>query len=210
MLGVIRDPGRTAGVGNPEITDLERRVADLVRYGEVTAVDYSSPPKVRVGIGDPADEDGYIETGWLPMAGGRAQGDREWHPLEVGERVIVLSEGGELQCGVVIPHGFFNADTPANGDKAGLWRKTFSDGAVIEYDRDAHAMTLGATGAGSLTLRAGGCEIVMSGGVITLKGSRIVTDGETVLNNGTRPVAYQGAKDTAGEPLVDGASGVLV
>jgi len=170
MFGALRDPARTGGVGSPDVTETERRLADVVRFGKVVEADYAHPPRVRVGIGQEDDPEGYIVTGWLPMAGGRARGDTEWHPLEVGERVVVLSEGGELQTGLVLPAGFFTDEDPPPGDKPGLWRKRFANGAVVEYDRDTGAMLFDATEAGSLTLRAGGVSIVLADGKITLNG----------------------------------------
>jgi phage baseplate assembly protein V len=134
LVNIVVGRGRS-GVGHPEITDSERRHADQVKAGKVQEVDYANA-KVRVLIGDEDDEDGHLVTGWLPMPGARARNDREWHPLEVGERVMVLSESGELQNGVVIPAGIYSDDDPAPGNKAGLWRKLFQDGGEIQYDRD--------------------------------------------------------------------------
>lgn len=160
---------RASGVGNPEITDSERRHAAHVMRGTVRQVRYTNPPAVRVAIGDEDDDDGHLLTGWLPMAGGRASGDSDWHPLEVGEGVVVLSESGEPQNGVVIPAGFYSDDNPAPGDKAGLWRKRFMDGASIEYDRDSGAFLIDAKN--SATLRVNGTSIA-------------VTDGQIVLSTG--------------------------
>lgn len=209
MLSALRDPSLTGAVANPEMNDAERRLADLVKVGRVVEVDYSAA-LARVGIGDEEDPEGYVLTGWIPWKGGRAGGDTEWHPPEVGEVVEVHSEGGELQNGIIQPGALYTEESPAPGDRAGLWRKRFKDGAIIEYDRETHEMTLDATDAGAVTLRAGGCEVTLRDGVITLRASRIVTDGETSLDGGTRPVAYQGAADTNGDTLTEGAGRVLV
>lgn len=162
-----------AGVGAAEITEGERQTADVINVGKVHEADYAKA-RVRVLIGDEDDENGHLITGWLPMPGGRARGDSEWHPLEVGERVVVLAEAGELQNGVVIPAGLYTDEDPAPGDKAGLWRKRFSDGGSVEYDRATGAFKVNAktsaelaVGSASIKVEAG--QILLSVGGTTLK-----------------------------------------
>lgn len=209
MLMFRRGP---SGVGDPEMNDSERRHAGGITFGTVRQTDYSNPnnPVVRVAIGDEDDEEGHLLTGWLPMGGGRAGGDSDWHPLEENERVAVLSESGEIQNGIVIPAGFYNEDNPAAGNKAGLWRKKFKNGAVMEYDRDTGGMLFDATASGTMTIKAGGCLIVLDNGVITIKAGEIVTDGVTRLNKGTRGVVFRGSKDSGGDTNIEGASDVYV
>lgn len=165
-----RDPDVTAGVGSPEMTEAERRICDVVKVGcKVTAVDYAdtAAPRVRVGIGDPDDEDGYILSGWLPIAHGRSN---EWNPLKVGEVVMVLSEAGEYQNGVVIPAAVHNTGNPAPGDRGDLYRKVFADGGMVEYDEAIGALTI--SGIHSVTIN----------GEATVNGSLDVTGNVTVAN----------------------------
>lgn len=191
MIG--RDPALTGGVGNPEMTDAERRLADVIKFGTVKEVDYAKA-RVKVTIGDPDDDDGHNVTGWLPMAGGRARGDSDWHPLEEGERVVVLSESGELQNGIVMPAGIYSDDDPAPGDKAGLWRKKFQDGSVVEYDRtngefkiDAKTKQTLKVGDGlveitasKVTLKMGGLTLEIGGGEFKFTGGAITHDGHAI------------------------------
>lgn len=123
------------GVAGFAASDADRRHAGAIEFGKVHEADYPKQ-RLKVLIGDEYDEDGHIITGWLPMPGLRAQNDFDWHPLEVGERVAVLSASGELQNGLVLPAGIFCDDNPAPGDKAGLWIRKFQDGGKITYDRD--------------------------------------------------------------------------
>jgi phage baseplate assembly protein V len=167
----------SAGVGSPEVTDGERRHADAIKFGTVNEADYARA-RVRVLIGDENDPDGHLITGWLPMPGLRAAGDFEWHPLEVGERVAVLSESGELQNGVVLPAGIYCDDNPANGDKAGLWRKSFKDGGVVEYDRDSGAFLVDAVT--KITLKVGGCTLVITEDGFAFSGGTITHDGVNI------------------------------
>lgn len=183
---IVTGRGRS-GVGNPEISDGERRGADVVKFGTVSEADYPGA-RVRVTIGDEDDADGHLETGWLPMAGQRAGGDSDWHPLEVGERVMVLSEGGELQNGIVMPAGLYSDDNPAPGDKAGLWRKKFSDGGAIEYDRETGEFLVNAKT--KATLQVSDTTAIVEDGTITLK----VADTTITVTDGTITLAVGGTK----------------
>lgn len=164
-----RDPARTGNVGHPEQTENERRLADIVKTGRVVETDYERA-RVRVGIGDPEDPEGYITTAWLPMAGGRSD---EWNPLQVGEAVTVLSESGELQNGVVLPGSIYNSDNPAVGNRGDLWRKDFRDGSSMEYDLGSKTMKLG-VGQATTTLTENSIVHALGGASVTITEDSIV------------------------------------
>lgn len=90
------------------------------------------PPRVKV-------KSGNIVTAWRPWLNLRAGADREWDPPTVGEQVVLLSPSGLLAQGVALT-GLFSDLIPANGDREGLHRRTYRDGAVIEYDSIAHRL----------------------------------------------------------------------
>lgn len=190
---MILTPRGRHGVGHPEITDGERRHADQIKRGTVHEADYEKA-RVRVLVGDPDDDEGHLITGWLPMPGARSRNDSEWHPLEVGEGVIVLSESGELQNGVVLPAGFYSDENPAPGDKAGLWRKLFQDGGVVEYDRDSGEFLVDAIAKATLkvgdatavvtedaiTLTVGGVTLEVSDGGVAITGGQVTHNGKNI------------------------------
>lgn len=140
--------------GMTDIAALSRLIENLIRLGTVAEVDHGSltdkrPARVRVQSGD-------LLTGWLPWTALRAGTTRDWDPPSVGEQVLVLSPSGQTAQGIAIT-GLFSALIPANGDRAGLRRRTYPDGAVVEYDSEAHQLLA--------TLPAGGrVEIVAPGG----------------------------------------------
>jgi len=145
--------------GMTDIAALSRLIENLIRLGTVAEVDHGSlpdkrPARVRV-------QSGNLLTGWLPWTVLRAGTTRDWDPPTVGEQVLVLSPSGQTAQGIAIG-GLFSALIPANGDRAGLHRRTYPDGAVVEYDSEAHHLVA--------TLPAGGrVEIVAPGG-FKLKG----------------------------------------
>jgi phage baseplate assembly protein gpV len=151
----------TGGVGDPETTDLDRRGADNVKlHGVVKEVDYKrKPPSYRIAFGDEKDEDNYILTDWLPAGGNRAKGDRETHFLEVGEKVSVFHEGGELATGFVMPAGIYNdknEDEKATTDKAGHRRFESKNGQIQEFDRETGKFLLKASGVKKQDSTSGG------------------------------------------------------
>ena len=108
---------------------LARLLENLIRFGVIAAVQME-PPRVQVTTGK-------LTTAWLPWLALRAGADREWDPPTVGEQVILLSPSGQLANGIIVT-GVFSDHIPANGNRAGLHRRTYVDGTVIEYDSVAH------------------------------------------------------------------------
>ena len=170
MLGVNRSDQLTAGVGSAESTDHARRLSNVARYGTVAEADYTGAtagfPAIRVQL-----QDGEILSDWVPWFSPRAGKDRVWDPPEVGEIVMMLAPSGELANGVAIPGLFSNGN--ANGDRAGLHRRTFDDGTVVEYDRQAHKLLIDATGSnGQVVIKCQTVQVEASGPV-TVKGSQV-------------------------------------
>lgn len=149
---------------------LSRLLENLIRFGVITAVQMK-PPRVKVKTGE-------LTTAWLPWLALRAGSDREWDPPTEGEQIILFSPSGQLANGVVIT-GLPSDHIPANGDRAGLHRRTYSDGAVIEYDSVAHHLnaTLPDSGTTSLVSK-GGINII---GPINHQGDYNQTGNQNVV-----------------------------
>jgi len=133
-------------MSNARLGELERRLSNTIRPGTVLEADYAKA-RIRVTMGDNT-------SAWLPWLTSRAGEDRTWHAPEVGEQVIVMAPGGELSAGYVMPGGIYKNDYPANGDKPEISRTTYKDGAILEYDREAHAHLLQLP-EGSATVKVG-------------------------------------------------------
>ena len=130
-----------------KIGELERRMANVVRVGKVLSADYSSAT-VTVALGK-------NKTTSLPWLAQRAGNDRVWHPPEVGEQVVVISPSGNLAQGFVLSGAIFKQDFPANGSSADKSLTTYKDGAVVQYDRAAHAYSITIPSGGKATIAAG-------------------------------------------------------
>lgn len=131
------------------LIELHRLLSNLLRVGTVAAVDVGAA-RCRVRIGE-------ITTAALPWLAQRAGEAAAWSAPTVGEQVLVLSPGGDLSLGLVLP-GLYQGTHPAPGAEPGLHRFVTGDGAVIEYQESTS--TLRATLPGS-----GRAELVAPGGV---------------------------------------------
>lgn len=161
--------GATIGAMN-DFADLSRMLENLIRFGVIAAVQMV-PPRVQVKTGE-------LTTAWLPWLALRAGSDREWDPPTVDEQVILFSPSGQLANGVVLT-GLFSDHIPANGSRAGLHRRTYADGAVIEYDSVARHLnaTLPDSGTTSLVSK-GGINII---GPINHQGDYNQTGNQNVV-----------------------------
>nr|WP_286946257.1 phage baseplate assembly protein V [Pseudomonas sp. UBA6718] len=155
------------------IADLARLLENIVRFGTVEAVQMQ-PPRVQV-------KSGNITTAWRPWLNLRAGADREWDPPTIGEQVVLLSPSGNLAQGVVLT-GLFSDLIPANGERDGLHRRTYRDGAVIEYD--SIAKHLRATLPGTAEVTAVGDISITSGGKIQIAatGDVVITGANVRIN----------------------------
>lgn len=157
-----------------DLATLARLIENLIRLGTIAAVQMK-PLRVQVKTGS-------LTTGWLPWIAPRAGADREWNPPTVNEQVILFSPSGQLGNGVVLT-GLFSDHIPANGDREGLHRRTYRDGAVIEYDSITHHLnaTLPENGTTNL-ISQGGIHII---GPITHAGDYIQTGNQTITGKVT-------------------------
>lgn len=157
------------------IATLSRLLENLIRFGIVAEVQMQ-PPRVRVQTGD-------LLTAWLPWIALRAGLDQDWDPPTENEQVILFSPSGQLANGVALT-GIFSDEHVANGDRAGLHRRTYRDGAVIEYDSVAHHLRAVLPEAGTTELISqGGIHIVgpiIHEGDYTQTGNQIITGKTTV------------------------------
>lgn len=134
-----------------QITELNRRLANLIQLGKIEMLDLSGNlPRAKVRIGE-------IVSPLLPFMTQRAGNDQTWWPIDLGEQVIVFSASGNLSLGIIL--GSINQKTfPAPKHTQKLVYTRYSDGAQTQYDKEAHKI--------SITLPSGGTtEIISDGGI---------------------------------------------
>lgn len=166
MFPIERSAG-TGGVGSPEATESKRQLSNLIRRGKVAELD-AAKGRIKVRIGDPTDPTGHLVTGWIPWLSGRAGADREFWSPSVGEPVVLFAEGGELASAIATPGAFSDA-SPQPADRETLHRVEYADGAIVEYDREAHAHRIELPEAGTATVRVGEATVEVKTDAIALR-----------------------------------------
>lgn len=155
----------------PQLADLARRVANMIRTGRVAEVDHAGP-RVRVQSGD-------LLTEWLPWQTRRAGNTRTWDPPTVGEQVMILSPSGEPAAGVVMP-ALYCQDHSAPDASPNTHVIEFPDGARISYDHAGHALDI----TGVATVRVVAAESVTLDTPYTHITGQIEVDGLITYHSG--------------------------
>lgn len=115
------------------LQDILRLLRNLIRTGVIVEIDlYDGRCRVQTG---------GIVTDWLQWLTTRAGRSRVWWAPSVGEQVLLLAVGGELDTAFVLP-GIFSDDHPAPSASVDGFHITFPDGAVIEYEPETGALTV--------------------------------------------------------------------
>ncbi len=131
------------------LRDLQRRLSNMIRRGCIHSVDFKkTPPRVRVEYSKGA------VTAWLPFVSNRASSEcSTWDPLSVGERVVIFSESGDLNCGMVIS-ALNCSDNPAPSSDPYVHVTRYSDGTQIDYNRKSHKLNVSIGSGGDIEINA--------------------------------------------------------
>ncbi|PHV25245.1 oxidoreductase [Janthinobacterium sp. BJB426] len=149
---------------NADQSDLLRLLQNLIRLGTIAEI---KGAKARVRLGP------TLTTEWLKWATRRAGSTRTWSAPTVGEQVIVLSPGGDLTHGIILP-ALYSQEFDAPNTSDSIHTKHYPDGAVVQYDHAAHALTA--------TL-PGGTATITADKVTSNAPSTICTSDLTVMKN---------------------------
>lgn len=101
---------------NAQLTEIMRLITNLIRTGTVSEVD-EDKWLCRVKTGD-------LETNWINWLTLRAGNSRTWWKPSVGEQVVLLSLGGNLETALSLPAVYSDAFPPPSDSE---------DGSVKEY-----------------------------------------------------------------------------
>jgi phage baseplate assembly protein V len=123
--------------------ELERRIANLIRYGTIAAVDHGAVT-VRVNLGE-------ITTGAVRWASARAGTTTTWSPPTVGEQVMLVSPNGDLSAGTAIV-GLYSDAHPSPSSSPDEHVVNYPDGARTTYNHATGDLRL--TGIRTVTVQA--------------------------------------------------------
>jgi phage baseplate assembly protein gpV len=155
------------------VTDLERRVAGVMRHGTVAEVD-PKRQRMRLDFGPTHGGQGRFLSPWLPYA--QFSGVLRVHtPPTVGQQFTVMSPTGDFQQAVAVPltHHAGNPSPSTAGDENvityGNVRMTLADDLVrVDVGGSLLKMT-----AAEITLSTNGSSIVLNAVGVTINGARI-------------------------------------
>lgn len=145
------------------IQELARLLRNLIRTGVVVEVN-TATGRCRV-------QTGGNMTDWLQWLTSRAGRSRTWWAPSVGEQVMILAAGGELDTAFVLP-GIYSDDNPAPSASADALHISFQDGAVIEYEPKTSALTVSGIKTADITASE---SLTASVPVVTIKADTRVT-----------------------------------
>ncbi|PPC68825.1 phage baseplate assembly protein V [Pantoea sp. ICBG 985] len=110
---------------NAQLTEIMRLITNLIRTGTVSAVD-KDKWLCRVKTGD-------LETNWINWLTLRAGNTRTWWKPSVGEQVVLLSLGGNLETAFALPAIYSEAFPPPDYSEDGT-TTVFKDGGWFQYE----------------------------------------------------------------------------
>ena len=180
--------------------ELDRRIANIVRIGTVSALQ-ESPPRVQIDLGD-------LTTDWLPWSAGRSGENRSWDAYEVGEQVLLFAPSGDLANAVVM--GTVPQDAyPAPANSKDHTRYQWKDGAFHDYDRAGHHYVLDIPSAGDITLHIGASTLTLKNDQITaaIGGTTLkLEDGKATLTTNEFDVVAALSKFSGNVQIAGGAT----
>ena len=160
------------------LTELQRRLANVIRLGFVHDADY---PAARLRVRYAGTPDSPVLTGWLRWIAPRAGPDREWDAPEVGEQVVVFSASGDLDQGLVLA-GIFRDAYPALESVPTKHTRRYDDGAVFSYDREAHHLEATLPAGSSATIESDAVTVRCATATINASGQVRVNGSSINLN----------------------------
>lgn len=110
-----------------QLTEIMRLITNLIRTGTVSDVDTVNW-MCRVKTGD-------LETNWINWLTFRAGNTRTWWQPSIGEQVVLLSLGGNLETAFALPAIYSDAFPPPDYSENGS-TTVFNDGGWFQYEPD--------------------------------------------------------------------------
>ena len=155
------------------VTDMERRMASVIRHGTVAEVD-AERQRVRINFGPAHGGNGEFLSPWIPYA--QFSGALRVHtPPTVGQQLTAMSPTGDFQQAVAVPltHHAGNPSPSTEGDENvityGNVRMTLADDLVLV---DVGGSIFKMTSAG-IRLETNGSSVELNAAGVSVTGTRI-------------------------------------
>ncbi|WP_296652882.1 phage baseplate assembly protein V [Paraburkholderia sp.] len=162
-----------------DIGELQRQISQLLRIGTVV--------QLVAGTDTAVVEIGGVQSDPMQWATIRAGTDADWWAPSPGEQVLVFAPYGDMAQAIILFSLYQDAYAAPTTDP-NVRRRTYSDGAVEQYDKSAHAYLLQIPSGGSFTVEVGGSSMTLTDGKLALKVSQIEHDGDQATFMGAATV----------------------
>lgn len=162
-----------------DIGELQRQISQLLRIGTVV--------KIVPGTDTAIVEIGGVQSDPMQWCVLRAGTDADWWAPSPGEQVLVFAPYGDMAQAIIL-FSLYRDAYAAPSTNTNVRRRTYSDGAVEQYDKIAHAYLLQVPSGGSFTVKVGGSSMTLMDGKLTFDVSQIEHEGEAALFKGAATV----------------------
>lgn len=148
-----------------EVSELARLVANMIRTGTVFEIDFERPhPRVRVS-------DESWKSDWLPWLEGRAHEEATWSPPRIGERVMLLAPGGDVDQAIILT-GLPCDEYPVPSREKKQSMRRFEDKAFMRHDSETHLWEFELPPEGTFRITIGPSVLEMDKDGFRLRGPR--------------------------------------
>lgn len=159
-------------MNNYDMTEMNRALSNLIRVGNIRAVDAANA-LVRVAFG------GCVSD-WIPWGTSRAGNRRDWTMPNVGEQVMVFAPFGDPTQAVVGP-SIFQDDFSAPATSPDKDVTVFPDGTTFEYDSATNTYTQTIAGSGNWVFNLKNAQINTETATVTAETSVTLDTPETTI-----------------------------
>lgn len=157
-----------------DVTELGRRMAQMIRIGVVDSVDLTDATQPRCVV-----KIGPLTSPPIPWIAPRAGNDAELWAPEPGEQAVILSPFGDLAQAVALV-GLYQSNFPAPGTDPDIRTVKYKDGAAEQYDRAAHKYSFTIPTGGSFTFQVGSTAMVLNETGLNITNGDVTADGHTL------------------------------
>ncbi|KIC86285.1 phage baseplate assembly protein V [Pantoea agglomerans] len=159
---------------NEKLTEIMRLITNLIRTGTGTGTVSDVDPAnwlCRVKTGD-------LETNWINWLTCRAGNTRTWWQPSIGEQVVLLSLGGNLETAFALPAIYSDAFPPPDYSENGS-TTVFNDGGWFQYEPDTGQLLI--KNIKSVRIEAAdGIQLITD--QLGVEASQMLINSETVIN----------------------------
>jgi phage baseplate assembly protein V len=162
-----------------DIGELQRQISQLIRIGTVV--------QIVAGTDTAIVEIGGVQSDPMQWAVLRAGDDADWWAPSPGEQVVIFAPFGDMAQAIIM-FSLYQDLYAAPSTNPNVRCRTYSDGAVEQYDKSAHAYLLSIPSGGSFTVQVGESSMTLTDGKLTFNVSQLEHVGTQATFDGAATV----------------------